>query len=358
MPDWDEALQRMLLRVDATLAGGGEGWPHHADADTGVWTRSPGGDWTGGFWNGELWLAAAATGQHRYRAAAEDWSERLRPRARSETVFRGFLFWYGAAIGAVLVKSEAARAVAIEGARGLLTLYNSKAGLVPLGAEAEEAADVGRSEANIDGVPGGTPLLAWSGNREQALSHAQRHADLCLREDGSVVQSATFDPATGRAVRGYTHKGFSDDSTWGRAQAWAMLGFAQAARIDPDRFAPTAQRVADWWLQHLPQDRVARWDFDDPDPEAALDTSATAIATAALLKLAAIVPGRADTYFKGAERSAEALVDRHLRQGGALGEGCYNHRLGLATRSELIWGDYFLLESLCALTGRVLTTGI
>lgn len=358
MADWDEALQRMLLRVNVTLAEPGGGWPHHGDADSGEWTRSRDGDWTGGFWNGQLWLAAAATGQHRYRTAAEDWAERLRPRARSETVFRGFLFWYGAGIGEVLVKSDKARSVGQEGAKGLLSQYNRAAGLIPLGAEAEEAADVGATEANIDGVPGGTPLLNWAGNREEALSHVQRHVELCLREDGSVVQSASFDPATGAALRRYTHKGLRDDSTWTRAQAWAMLGFAQAARIDRDRFAEPARRVADWWLEHLPPDRIARWDFDDGDPGAALDTSGTAIATAALLKLAAVLPERADTYFKNAERMTEAMIARHLRPSGALGEGCYNHRLGLATRSELIWGDYFLMESLCALTGRVLTTGI
>ena len=41
-----------------------------------------------------------------------------------------------------------------------------------------------------------------------------------------ACQSASFDPHTGDLLRHYTHKGVGDDSTWNRAQAWAMVGYA------------------------------------------------------------------------------------------------------------------------------------
>jgi unsaturated chondroitin disaccharide hydrolase len=127
-----------------------------------------------------------------------------------------------------------------------------------------------------------------------------------------------------------------------------------------------ALRVSDWWLDHLPEGQIAFWDFDDPAiPDTNLDTSATAIAAAALLKLSALVPERAACYGAGAERMAAALID-HLtpidgadeRPPGMLLDACYNHRLRLATHHELIWGDYFLLEAARALSGALDTRGL
>ena len=36
---------------------------------------------------------------------------------------------------------------------------------------------------------------------------------------------------------------------------------------------------------------------------------------------------------------------------GILTGGCYNHRTGLATENEVIWGDYYLFECLQVLAG-------
>ena len=357
----------MLDRAERTLRESDRGFPHYADPDSGEWSRSPDGDWTGGFWNGVLWLATAA--DDRFRPSALEWTERMCARVDSETVFRGFLFWYGAALGALLAGESRARVVALEGALGLARLYNPQAGLIPLGDDAEEASSTGRGEANIDGVPGGTPLLAWAAretNRpelaEWAATHVRRHLELCMRDDGSVCQSATFNPETGAAIRRYTHKGVHDDSTWTRAQAWAMLGLAQASAWTAEDFTGPLTRVCDWWVEHLPEDRVALWDFDAPmRDDTERDTSGTAIAAAALLKAAELVPARAAGYRACAHEMVDALVGHHLtpvtpedpRPPGILLDGCYNRRIDLATRNELIWGDYFLLEALMVRSGRL-----
>src|SRR6266436_76128 len=124
--DWDAALQRMLGRIDATGSQITNGFPHYGDPATGRWTTSPAGDWTGGFWNGLCWLAAHATGKDPYREWASAWTERLRPRATSDTVFRGFLFYYGALLGAVLLGDPRAREIALEGAAGWARSYNAR----------------------------------------------------------------------------------------------------------------------------------------------------------------------------------------------------------------------------------------
>lgn len=362
----NDAVDRIVARIDATLAQPGAGFPHYADPADGVWVRTPNGFWTGGFWCGLLWLAALATGQQRYRDQGKAWARQLRPRVASKSVFKGFLFWYGAQLGAELFDEAEMRELAAAGTRGLAQMFNTQAGLIPLGTEAEEAADVGVNEANIDSLPGTVRLLLTHAGefdtREIAASHLRRHIVLCVRDDGSICQSATFDPNSGALVRRYTHKGFSEDSTWGRAQAWGMLGLAQALGAGESQFSDDAVRVADWWLANIAADHVAFWDFDDTSiPNARKDTSATAIAAATLLKLAALLPARAELYRAEAQAAVARLVEGHLtpvsnqdrRPPGMLVDGCFDPRNAVAMAHELVWGDYFLLESLLVLTGRL-----
>jgi unsaturated chondroitin disaccharide hydrolase len=311
-----------------------------------------------------LWLAAWRTGDARYCSAASNWAERLAPRATSKSVFKGFLFWYGAGIGRELFGDRVARQLARDGARGLIEMFNGDAGLIPLGTDAEEAAEVGNDKANIDSLPGTIPLLLTHalelGADDIARQHLRKHLELCVRADSSVCQSAEFDPANGALLRRYTHKGIHDDSTWGRAQAWAMVALAQAMAFGDPACKENAVAVADWWVKNLPPDSVAYWDFNDPMiPEVPRDTAATSIAAAALLKLAVLVPERRVQYRAVAKASIDALAQHHLtpthpedpRPAGMLTDGCFNQRLGFATNNELIFGDYFFLEALLVLAG-------
>lgn len=359
------ARARLLARADQTVAAGLPGLPHHADVRTGEWTTSPDGDWTGGHFVGQLWLAA---GRNRDRhEAAREYSARLDGREDSPTIFRGFLFHYGAALGGHLLGDGTAWDRAERGARGLFGSFNPRAGIMPLGSAAEEAHSVGDAETSIDAVGAVSALLSAVANRvgdpsmrEAAVAHARRHIEICVREDGSVCQSGTVDPATGEIVRRYSHKGHSPSSTWARAQAWAMLAFTMSAHWLPGHpeFLDTAKLVADWWMAHVPEDLVSFWDFDDPEiPHTLKDTSATAIASAVLLKLAALVP-EGKKYRDLARRTVDTLVGQYLRPvPGLPGEiavlttGCYNKLLGLATANELVWGDYYLAEALAVLDG-------
>jgi unsaturated chondroitin disaccharide hydrolase len=364
MPDiWQTALDQMVNRMDAMGPQLRGAFPHYADPVRGEWTTTPDGDWTGGFWPGMCWLAAKSTGGARYRRWAGEWVERLRPRAASDTAFRGFLFYYGAVLGDVLFRDPKARAIALEAARQWVKTYNLNAGCFPLGTAAEEASDVGPGEASVDTVQGAA-LLVWAAAatnepawRNLAVFHARRHIEFCIRADGSVCQSASFDPLTGALKRRYTHKGFTDESTWARAQAWAILGYALMHQWTGEAdFLEVAQRTADWWIAHVPVGRVAYWDFDAPvTPDTEHDTSATAITAAALLKLAAAVKNeqKRKEYRAAAEATARALVEGYLDARGILDRGCYSKRSNLATRNELIWGSYYLFEALHVLAAKL-----
>ena len=116
--DFPAAIAVITKRAAATHAAVEAGFPHFADMNTGEWSRSSDGNWTGGFFVGQLWLAAAADERNDLTAAA-GWAERVLPRAASDTIFRGFLFWYGAAIGHQLLGHDRAGEVALEGALAL-----------------------------------------------------------------------------------------------------------------------------------------------------------------------------------------------------------------------------------------------
>ena len=368
----DEALDAMAAHIRAGVAADLPGFPHYGDTDTGTWTTTPDGFWTGGYWNAMLWLGGAAFDDPDLAAEARRWTERLRPRIGSESVFRGFLFYYGAALGDILYGDEPAGVLALAAAERLAADFDPRLGLIPLGAEAEEAHTVGAGEANIDGLAAVPLLLFATGKtgddslRDRALRHTLRSAALCVRDDGSVVQSVSLDPDTGEAVRSYTHKGVSDSSTWTRAQAWAMQFLTCAARHMPEEtaLADYAARTTDWWIENLPADRVAYWDFDAPiDHDTRKDTSGTAIAATAMLKLSTAVDDAdaAARYRACAEETLRTLAACHLtpvaprdrRPPGILTNGCFDQREGVALSNELIWGSYYLLEGLAMLTGRL-----
>ena len=313
-----------------------------------------------------LWLGAA-TGPEAERARWLSWarkfSQRLRPRLTSDSSSRALLFYYGAALGSILCGDRAARDLALEAASALTAMYNPRAGVLPLGSAFEEVSNVGASEAEVDMVQAAA-LMTWASRetsdaslRDIAVSHARRHIEFCVRSDGSICQSASFDSRSGAMLRRYTHKGISDSSTWARAQAGGMLGWALSAAWCQDAsFIEPVEKAAAWWMEHVPSDRVAYWDFDDPAiPNTYRDTSATAIAAASLLKLSALARDRRkrDAWRGAAEATVRALIERHLGEEGGLWDGCFNKKIGLAAQHELVWGTYYLFEALHVLEGKL-----
>jgi unsaturated chondroitin disaccharide hydrolase len=367
-----EAVERMLGRIDATAAAVGKAFPMAAAPDTGAWTTAPDGRWTGGFWVGQLWLALQATGEEKYRDLAEAALGRLEGRLESDNVLNGLVFYYGGALGSMLHANPVAVDIARRGASALAGRFQPAAGLIPLGHDSGSLTGDASGETNIDGVPG-MGLLWWAA-REQgapelaqvAASHVKRHIELCMRTDGSLYQAALVDPANGKILRRYSPRGFAENtSTWARAQSWGLLGFVQAyAWTKEPLYYEAAVRAADWWLGAVPADGVAYWDFNDPAiPATERDTSATAMAASALLKLARLAREDAQriAYAHAGVKTVRALVERYLapthagdaRPRGMLTEGCWQRNQGMATRHELVWGDYYLLEALMMLTGRI-----
>jgi len=294
-----------------------------------------------------------------------------------QTAFKGFGFYYGAALGDILCEDSDAATLALEAAESLRDQFDERLGLIPLGGDAEESEEVGGSFSSIDSLQA-IPLLFWASEKTgdasfaaRAISHTTRVLDIHMRPDGSIVQSSELNPKDGSIVRHFTHKGFSDDSVWGRAQAWGLVysAMALARRPDESRWLEQCMAAADWWLAHVPKAMVAYWDFDDPAiPNTETDTAATAIVSSALLKLSELAPSaelRAG-YRDAGERTVRALVGHYLtpinnsesRPEGMLVGACFNKRRDArsqdsATNAETIFGSYYLFEALNILGGTI-----
>ncbi|GAA3169071.1 hypothetical protein GCM10010531_22650 [Blastococcus jejuensis] len=366
------ALSALIQRARSVPAGRG-GFAVWSQAD-GTWILRPAGEWASGYAVGLRWLAAAHAGSvagsgvlaDRARAGLRELSVASGP----HSAFRGFRGYLGAVPGDVLLSDAEAAIAVVAAGRAFAADRHPVAGIVPLAETAGEQLRPGAVETSIDAVGPAVGVLARAaelsgdpGLASLAVFQAMWHLETLVRPDGSVAQYALLDPDDGRLIDVRSGpQGLRPDSTWARAQSWGLFAAAAAARWLPDLRAhmlDVGGRVADWWGDHLPPDGVARWDFAAPESDA-LDTSATAITAAALLRLAALEPGttRADRHRAQAEAAVDSLTSRVTsgddgRPAGMLLDGCYHHGAGLATANELVWGDFHLLEALLMLTGRL-----
>ncbi|KPC63920.1 hypothetical protein [Streptomyces chattanoogensis] len=351
---WAErALAALWERVSVTADEVGPRFPLYADPDSGSWTSASRGSWTGGFWAGLLWLRALSSGAPEHRAAAADCTRRLRYWVEQDTATRGLILWYGTALAAGPGGDEAAGGLRTDAARACLAAYDAEWGLVPWGG----AFGGPRLLARADGVPGLVPLLAHApgGGKAAARGHLARHLGLCLAEDPprpawqprpDGTWAARSEPAPG----------------WSRTVAWLLLAVADGIHWCGDgELGPSAgelgrsarELIA---LRLAPGSRIVP-PAQDGRPSGPVDTSAAAVEAVAALKLSALArkAGDGPEGDRLADRGRlilHRLAAEHRSPSGALLDGCYDAGRGLATRHELIWGDFFFAWGLAMLTGR------
>ncbi|HUP14192.1 MAG TPA: hypothetical protein VM187_18350, partial [Niastella sp.] len=157
--------------------------------------------------------------------------------------------------------------------------------------------------------------------------------------------------------KGITHQGFSDSSMWARGQSWGIYGFTMVYRETKDpRFLNFVQKVADVYLNDLPEDQVPYWDFNAPDiPDAPRDASAAAVTASALLELSTLVTDAAKgkMYREKAEKMLQSLSSRAYKS-GPVNNAFLLHSTGHKPNggevdASIIYADYYYMEALLRL---------
>lgn len=212
-------------------------------------------------------------------------------------------------------------------------------------------------------------LMFWAtkqtGNqtyRNQAIRNAQTVAQYLIRPDGGSFHWGYFDKATGQFVSGETAQGYSNTSTWARGQAWGIHAFTMVYRETGDpQFLAAAKKMADYFINHLPADKVPFWDFDDPKaPNTFKDSSAAAVAASGLVELGQLATLAADKtrYTQAAKDILSSLASPPYLAEGTSSHAVLNHGAWYVPppissgESSMIWGDYYFLEAVNRLQGK------
>ncbi len=358
--EFDSAVRRDFAFSDRQLTSTDVRLPSTAypidTNDTGAWNTTRASAWTSGFFPGSLWLMYQRTADPAWRARAEAWQAGIEPQKyNTSTHDLGFMLFNSFGNAYRLTGKDRYRQVVLAAAKSVASRYSPTVGCI-------KSWESGPADYKviIDNMMN-LELLFWAsrngGNRawrDMAVSHALKTRLHHVRTDGSTYHLVNYDPATGAVKSKGTVQGYSDQSTWSRGQAWAVYGFAMAYRETRDsRFLDTARRTADYFIGHLPADKVPYWDFNAPSVLAEpRDSSAAAIAASGLLDLARLEtdPVRRSRYLTAAKGILASLSSTAYLAEGTPGEaillhGTYNRPRGKFD-TGLVWGDYYFLEAL------------
>ncbi len=320
-------------------------WRHGKEA----WTH-----WCDGFLPGMMWIFAKRTGSKEWIRLAEEYSVRIESRKMDRNVHDlGFIFlstyhrWYA------LTGRHGLNDVVVQAGRTLSLRFKEKGEYL--------SSFVGPESIFID-IMANVGIIFYAalqtgeqGLMDIAMKHSLTSRRVLIRGDGSSSHEGIFDLGSGQFLRQSTQQGWRSDSCWARGLAWAIYGFTSAYKlVRKPEFLQTAELCSDYLLQHVAPNGMTPMDFDAPAAERRDESSAAAIAAAALLRLGRLTPDRSRglLYDQAARRMLRTLAQPPYlaseTQGweGILKEGIYHLNLGLGVGESVMWGEYFFVEAL------------
>ncbi|MCP4405427.1 MAG: glucuronyl hydrolase, partial [bacterium] len=361
----DTAIQYVLKKIDESLDLFTDKFPAPASQNL-VYPTIENIEWTTAFWTGMLWLAYEVTGDEKYRTVAErnldSFAARIDKKQHVDHHDLGFLYTLSGVSAYKLTGNEKAKKAALQAADHLITRYFEKAGIIQAWGDLSNPEQRGRM---IVDCLMNLPLLYWAtqvtGDRKYhdiAKIHAQQTVRHIVREDASTFHTFYMDVETGAPKYGKTQQGYSDDSSWARGQAWAIYGFPLSYRYLKEwDLIELAQKVANYFLNRLPEDSIAYWDLIFTEGDEERDSSSASIAACGLLELAKYLPltnPYRQTYEQAAVAMVRSLADsyttvEHPESNGILMHAVYSKRRNRGVDECCIWGDYYYFEALVRL---------
>lgn len=366
----DQALEYCNTQVHRSLAALGADstdytmMPRNIQGTDSAWAcrKASPDEWCSGFWPGILWYDFESSRDEIVREEAERYTEALEYLSRRPAFDHdlGFLMFCSYGNAYRLTGSPKFRDIILASADTLATLFNPKVGTILSWPRNVEM--LGGHNTIMDNMIN-LEMLFWASKNggdkrlyDIALKHAETTMEYHFRPDGTCYHVAVYDPESGKFIKGMTHQGYSDSSTWARGQAWAVYGYTMVFRETQDRrFLDLACKVTDAYLRRLPDDYVPYWDFDDPAiPDAPRDASAACVVASALLELQAYVtPEKRDEYRDSAVKMLASLSSDEFRSGDKrhsfLDHSTGHKPAGSEIDAAIVYADYYYIEALLRL---------
>lgn len=358
----DEALDYCVTKTIQTQGHLGADYlasPRNIAPGASEWACRPVAEdnWTMGFWPGILWYAYEASGNAALEVPARGYTEALdfvtRQKAYDHDL--GFIVFPSFGNGYRLTGDPAYKEAVLRTAGYLAELFNPAVGTIL--SWPREVPNFGGHNTIMDNMLNLETLLWAAENggdpswKDIAVMHADTTMRYNFRPDGTSYHVAVYDPESGKHLYSCTHQGYSDESMWARGQAWGIYGFTMVYRFTREpRFLEFAQKIADAYLERLPEDKVPYWDFLDPAiPDAPRDASAAAIVASGLLELSTYTEGK---YRPEAEVMLHSLYENYRAPEGVdafLLHSTGHHPAGSEIDYSIVYADYYFIEALLRL---------
>jgi hypothetical protein len=351
LPYYERMAQSLIDRPDQL--------PRTIDPEGNLLTTTSGG-WVSGFVPGTLWYLYQYTNRPDLLEAARNYTARIeKEQYNTGTHDLGFMLYCSFGNGLRLTGDTAYRRILLRGAESLAGRFNPVVGCICSWNPNEKW----QFPVIIDNMMN-LELLFWASKasgdpkyRNICLSHADKTIENHFRPDGSSWHVVSYDTITGQVERKNTAQGYSDDSAWGRGQAWGLYGFTIMYReTHEEKYLDQARRIAAFILNHpnLPADKIPYWDFNAPDiPDATRDASSGAIIASALIELSGYVDeATAKIYLDVAETQIRTLSSPgYFAEPGTNGNFLLKHSVGsIPHNSEvdvpLTYADYYYIEAM------------
>ena len=363
----ESAIQVALKKIDKLMEDMEDDFPS-SHSENNVYPAMKNVDgWHQGFYCGMLWLAYEVSGEEKYRAKAESLIESFYVRIVEKLGVThhdmGFLYMPSCVAAYKLTGNERAKKAALLAAEQLMSRYHEKAGFI------QAWGQMGADMRLIVDCMNNIPLLYWASEVtgdmkywEAAKKHAWKTMNYAIRENGSTYHTYYFDEH-GTPIKGATHQGASNDSTWARGQAWLVSGIPLTYKYLKDsEFITYFENVTNHFLNNLPEDYVPYWDmiFKDSDAEPK-DSSAGAIAACGILQMLPLLDENnplKELYAGAADKIMYSLIENYSTRNvsesnGLLLHATYHKRAGLGVDECNLWGCYYYMEALARMSKGV-----
>ena len=277
------------------------------------WQLKDSDDWTSGFYPGCLWYAYKLSKDSRFNKWAQEWTAPIEhEKYNSDTHDLGFRFMCSFGNGLRFGKgidNKNYKDIILTAAETLAKRYNPKVGCLSSNWDMLKIKD---SFPVVIDIMMNLELLFWASENDgphyladYAIKHATTTAQDFIREDGSTYHIVRYNKYTGKIINKGTLQGAGDETTWSRGQAWGIYGFVVAYRYTKDKkFLKTAEKLADYFIKHLPEDHVSPWDFQSDIHYR--DVSATSITASALFEMMKYI--KDDSLRNYYKNQAEAML--------------------------------------------------